>query len=403
MQYDAIIIGAGPAGLSCAKQLAAHKKKVLIIDKDPLGGTCLNYGCMPTKFRLKFSGDPEFLSRQRKMVDSLNLAIEKSLVKRGIDVVYGKACLSDQHTVLVDGQRFEGEYIVLAVGSRPRSLPGVSVDNERIFFAEQLLWQNPNRVKKMQIIGAGPIGIEFAFMYESVAEKIVVCDVADEVLPKEDREIANRLRVFMKKAGVEFRLGSPCTVDPDADLVLIAIGREADRDALDELLNGVPVVCGEAGFIQTDEFLRTSISSIFAIGECIGRAFYANTANFEGRIAAQNILGQMHPLSYPAVPRVVFSSPPIASVGIASDDLFYGMVNYPHGEMYYIYPVSGRLKIGLDRKDRVRFASMIGPNAEELISLFTLAIEKSVTYEELRQMLYVHPTLAEAVARVRFE
>ncbi len=403
MRYDAIIIGAGPAGLSCAKYLAAHKKKVLIVDKDPLGGTCLNYGCMPTKFRLKFSGDPEFLYKQRRMVDSLNLAIEKSLVKRGIDVVYGRACLSDQHTVLIDGQRFEGEYIVLAVGSRPRSIPGISVDNNRVFFAEQLLWQLPENINKMQIIGAGAIGIEFAFMYSSVAKKIIVCDVADEILPREDRDIASRLRVFMRKAGVEFRLGGPCTVDSDADLVLIAIGREADREALDELLNGVQVVCGDTGFIQTDEFLRTSVSNIFAIGECIGRAFYANTASFEGRVAAQNILGQMQPLSYPAVPRVVFSSPPVASVGVASDDLFYGMVNYPHGEMFYIYPLSGRLKIGVDKNDRIRFASMIGPNAQELIPLFTLAIEKSVSYEELRQMLYVHPTLAEAVARVRFE
>ncbi len=401
--YDVVIIGAGPAGLSASKTLAKAGKRVLIVDKDPVGGTCLNYGCMPTKFRLKFGSSPESLQRQRKMVEDLNKAIEKSLRKRGIDVLQGKARLKDRTVVEVGGKEVRASSVVLAVGSRPRGLPAVVVDNRRVFFAEQLLWHLPQRkVKRMQIIGAGAIGIEFAFMFRELAEEVLVCDLVEEILPREDKEIAGRLRAMMRRQGIEFQLGAPCKVDGSADLVLIGIGREPNWEGLEETLRGLELARDERGFLAVDESYRSSVEGIYCAGECIGRMFFANTASYEGKVCALSILGRQVGSGYPAIPRCVFSDPPLASVGEQRADLMYGSVNYPHGEMYYLYPVSGKIKIGIDGEERVRFVSMLGPGTPELLPLFTLAVEVGVEFSRLRDMLYVHPTLAEAIGRIRF-
>ncbi len=402
--YDVIVIGAGPAGLAACKVLAMNKKSVLLVDKDHLGGTCLNYGCMPTKFRLRFGrNNRSVLEDQRKMVESLNQAIEKNFKALGVDVRYGEATLKDEHIVLVDGEEFYGKYIFLGIGSKSRSLEGVEVDGRRIFYAEDLLWYFPEeRVGKFQIIGAGPIGIEFAFMFRELADEIVVCDIADEILPKEDRDIASRLRALMQKMGIKFQLGSKVMVDDSADIVLIGIGRVGKADELKALLGPVQVEVGERGFIRTDEFLRTSVSNIFAGGDCIGRQFFAHTALFEGKVAAMNILGRMVPLRYPAIPRVVFSDPPVASVGERQDDLVFETISFPHGEMFFLYPVMGKLKVGLTKDGVIKFASMVGPGASELVTFFTLAIDKNITLDEIRSIIYAHPTVAEAFSRLGY-
>ncbi len=404
-KYDVVVIGAGPAGLSASKTLAKAGKKVLIVDKDPLGGTCLNYGCMPTKFRLKFGRDRSSLDEQRKMVSSLNSAIEKSLRKRGIDVRIAKARIKEERLVELDsGEEVFGERVVVAIGSRPRRIPDVEFDGKRVFMAEDLLWYWPERpVNLMQIIGAGPIGIEFSFMFKDLAKRIVVCDVAEEILPREDKELAGRLRALMSKVEIEFELGRPCSVMDDADIVLIAIGREPNTHSYEELFSGsVKVDFDDRGFIKVDEYLSTSQNWLYAAGECIGKTFFANTASYEGKVVAQNILGRRVELKYPAIPRCVFSEPPLCSVGVASDDLTYGTLPYPHGEMYYLYPVSGKIKVGIDKDGVVKFAGMLGPGATELLPLFTLAVDKGIEFTALKEMLYVHPTLSEAIARIRF-
>ena len=403
-KYDVVVIGAGPSGLSVSKTVAKSGKKVLIVDKDPLGGTCLNYGCMPTKFRLRFGKDASSLEQQRKMVTSLNSAIEKSLRKQGIDVLRGKAQIKDERLVVVDGKEILAENVVVTIGSKSRTLLGVEFDGRRIFRAEDLLWYWPNReINLLQIIGAGPIGIEFAFMFRPLAKRIVVCDVADEILPREDKELAGRLRAFMKKMGVEFILGRSSSLIEEADIVLISIGREADKEGIEELFSGqIKVDLTESGYINVDEYLCSSVDWIYCAGECIGKMFFAYTASYEGKVCALNLLGKKRPIFYPAIPRCVFSDPPFCSVGFPEQGLIYGTLNYPHGEMYYLYPVTGKIKVGIDSQGIVRFAGIFGPGASELLPLFTLAIEKEMRFSDLKEMLYVHPTLSEAVARINF-
>ncbi len=403
--YDVVVIGAGPAGLSASRILARGGKKVLIVDKDPLGGTCLNYGCIPTKFRLRFGREVNCLEKQRKVVNSLNSAIEKSLRKQGIDVMIGQARIRDEGLLTVDGKEVRTERIVVAIGSKPKELPGVKFDMARIFRPEDLLWYWPSKeINLLQIVGAGPIGIEFAFMFRSLAKRIIVCDIAEEILPSEDKDLTGRLRISMQNVGIEFVLGGPCEIMKDADLVLVAIGREPNRESINTLFSGmVKVDLDERGYIKVDEYLRSSVDWIYCAGECMGKMFFANTASYEGKICAFNILGRKRPLSYPAVPRCVFSDPPLAVVGHQEENLTYSMINYPHGEMYYLYPVSGRIKIGIDPQGIIRFAGILGPGATELLPLFTLAVEKGMSISDLQEILYVHPTLSEAIARINVE
>ncbi len=403
--FFAVIIGAGPAGLACARALAMAGKRVALVDKNPVGGVCLNNGCIPTKFRLSRLNEAvsDVLPAQRKAVDDVVSAIENSLKRSVIEVVYGEAVIDSPSSVVVDGRVLFAENIVLAVGSSPRPLPDLPFDGERVFSAEELLWkQSLSDNSVLRIVGAGAIGIEFAFMFRGVVDKVVVYEVADEILPNEDAELASRLRAIMRKLGIEFQLGRPVASDAlSSGTVLVGIGRVA-HNGLDSLLNNLDIARDNAGFIKTDEFYRTSIKNVYAIGECRGKIFLANPANYEGKQAARVLLGEPpEPLEY--VSRCVFSNPVIGFVGEASDDLEYGSIAFPHGEMRLIYPIAGKLKLGIDGKGVLKYAGILGPGAAELLPFFELAIKKAITFKELKGLLYVHPTVCEAVARVRFK
>ncbi len=400
----AIVIGAGPAGLGCARALARGGKKVVLIDANPVGGVCLNNGCIPTKFRLARLNTPlqELLPKQRKVVNDMVSAIENSMSRIGVEIVYGFAKLLDKNVVEVEGRQFKAEHIILAIGSSPRELNGITIDNERVFFAEEMLWKEgfPD-YSGLNIIGAGPIGIEFAFMMRPIFEEIIVRDVANEILPSEDKDIASRLRAVMRKQGIKFELGKPADISDLDGVVLIGIGRNPNKSS-SALLNGIDIKRDNRGFIKTDANFMTSVEGIYAIGECRGAVFLANPASFDGKQLAGILLGRKaFPLE--VVPRCVFSNPVACFVGKMADNLSYGEAAFPHGEMRLIYPVSGKMKIGVDDKNIVKYAAVLGPGAAELASFFELAIKKRVSFDELRNLLYVHPTVSEAIARVKFK
>ena len=445
--YDVTVLGGGPGGYVAAIRAAQLGLKVGLVEREKLGGICLNWGCIPSKALLKsaeiyttFKRAEEFgfsykdlsfdfskiIQRSRNVSDRITKGVEFLMKKNKIEVIYGTGILKGKNTISVtkDGKTtdtVQSKSIILATGGRPRSVPGVTIDRKKIITSTEAMTLKA-QPKSMVVIGGGAIGIEFAYFYNALGTKVTVIEMLPSILPLEDRENTKIVQSSLKKAGIEIltdtkvesvKVGSEVEVAVSSsegkktvkgEVALMAIGVQGNSENLGLESLGVNV---EKGFIKVDEFGRTSVAGIYAIGDVSGPPLLAHVASHEGIVAAEHIAGKAkHGLDRTVFPSCTYCQPQVASVGLteeaaraAGHKVKIGKFPFrPLGKAMAIGETEGQVKLIFDEKyGELLGAHIVGSEATELISELVTAKALETTYEELWRTMHAHPTLAEAV------
>lgn len=422
--YDLIVIGAGWAGFSAAEYASGIGLKVALVDRGLLGGTCLNYGCIPTKTLLnttklfsqfkkcaKFGincSQPDIdLTRLNQRVKEINSqlrgGLEFRLKSRKIDFFKSHAELVSPNQAKIEGSVLEAKYILISTGSRPIELPKIKFDGTKIISSTEAL-EISDVPRGLLIIGGGVIGCEFAEIYGSLGSAVEIVELTSGLLPGMDREVSRKLEVILKKRGVKISLNTDASaLDFGAyDKILLCVGRAAHSDCL-----GSVEVKKERGRILVDEYLRTSIPNIYSAGDCIGGFLLAHVASYEGRLAVKNMFGaDKEKASYRAVPSAVFTNPEIAAVGLSEEaaraefgEIIIKKFDFRAlGMSYVLDETEGFVKIIADKDESILGASIVGPKASELIHVITLALNNRMKLSQVRDTIFAHPTISEAIS-----
>jgi dihydrolipoamide dehydrogenase len=435
--YDVIVIGGGPGGYVAAIRLAQLGKKVAIIEKENLGGTCTNKGCIPTKALLTAAHlYTDIISKSKKLgvkVDNVSYelsgimkhmnksvtmsrkGIEYLMKKNNIDVFKGIGEILDKNHVKVNDDIIEGEYLILAHGSIPSMFPPFN-QIEGIWTSDDV-FKMTELPDSIVIIGGGVIGIEFATFFASLGKKVHVVELADHILPFEDADIAQEVKKSLIKKGVKVYEKTKVKdvkkdenyiviaesengeIELTADRVLLAVGRSPNIPE-DVKKLGVTIERG----VVTDNTLKTSIDNIYAIGDIRAKIMLAHVAMFEGIVAAHNIAGEKMEMDYSAVPSIIFSSPEIASTGLKEKDLDPDKIiigKFPvsaNGRARTMEERDGFAKVIADKETKkVLGFAVVSPSATDMIMEGVLAVKHGLTVEEIANSIHPHPTLTETI------
>ena len=448
--FDLIVIGGGPGGYICAIRAAQLGMQVACVEKrDTLGGTCLNVGCIPSKALLHSSelyahipaladmgiatGSlsldlPAMMSHKDKTVGELTKGIEFLFKKNKVTHIAGTAKITAPGSVQValsggGEQTLSAGNIVIATGSEPAGLPGIDIDEDRIVSSTGALSLS-EVPKRLLVVGGGVIGLELGSVWARLGAEVTVVEFLDHIVPGADSDIRKEFQRALKKQGIGFRLSTKVTgiekagtslkvtVEPaeggaaeelPADIALIAIGRRPYTEGLGLEELGVAT---ERGMIVTDPHYQTNISGIFAIGDVIAGPMLAHKAEDEGVAVAELLAGQAGHVNYAAIPSVVYTAPEVAWVGRTEDELKAEDVRYCAGKASFAAnarakaagETAGFVKILADAEtDRILGVHMIGPDAGNMISEATLAMEFGGAAEDLARTCHAHPTLAETI------
>lgn len=445
---DLVIIGGGPGGYLAAMRGAQLGKRVTLIDQDRIGGTCINYGCIPTKYLLhqtkvlkEVSGTrtlegpvadvrlnwPKVQQGRQAVVDQLVKGLVFLLEKGQVEILKAPARLRADRSVVVrsaDGSSiFEAGKVIVATGSRAAGLPFLKADGRRVLTSTEAL-ELPEVPKSLLVIGAGAIGLEMGSIYRRLGAEVTVLEILPQILPGSDREAVTRLERALKKQGLkiftEMRIEDAVVEDGavtlkgvqlrtnqpfayQAEKVLLSAGR---KPYMEGLFEGPPFLEMERGFIKVDTSLRTSAAGIYAIGDVIGGKLLAHKAYHDALVAVENAVGAGgRTVEYQAMPMAVFSEPEFASVGLTQEEAAAGGMAVKSG----VFPLqaSGRamtmgasdglVKVLADDADRVVGAHVVAPGASDMLPVLTMAVSRGMTLKDLDSIVYVHPTLSEAI------
>ncbi len=440
------ILGGGPAGYVAAIRAAQLGAEVVLIEENKLGGVCLNQGCIPTKSLLRngevaalikksmeFGIDANIekigwqsaLSRKERVVKNLLIGLDSLIAENKIALLKGKGVVLNPREIRVEAEsesiQITCEKLIITVGSEPLvpNIPGMGLTNVLTSDEALELQEIPS---SLVIVGAGVIGLEFADLFNRVGAKVTVLEMKSCILKEEDREITEELLKVLKRKGIGFKLGAEVKEIKEegdalnilvdnrgketvfkAEKVLIAVGRKSKTYAPDLVDLGLHMV---QGAIAVNEKMETNISGVYAAGDVIGGKLLAHLAYAEGRIAAENALGQETRLNYDAVPSCVYTDPEIASVGINEEEaekrgikVKTGSFELRHnGRALTLGEREGYVKVVVHGETGVILGGQIlGPHASEMISELTLAVTLGVKAKTLVEMIHPHPTLSEAV------
>ena len=419
-QFDLIVIGSGPGGYTTAAEAAAKGNRVAIVERDHLGGTCLNRGCIPTKVICHGaeSGQSfdEICARRNEVVNQLREGV--ATVLSGVTVFHGNAIFNDPHTLAIEGPdmtEITAPKIIIATGSEPAALPIPGAD--LAMNSDQLLALD-SLPASLAIIGGGVIGMEFASALNALGVKVSVIEYCPEILPSIDPEIAKRLRMTLKRRGIDFQIGAAVTgiaITPDgryevtyeakgktkaveADRVLMAVGRRA---VLPQGFETTGVTLTPRGFIDTDNNFATSVEGIYAIGDVNGKCLLAHAAEAQGK----RVLGI--PVNLDMIPAVCFTSPAVATAGLTADQLRKQGIEpreatatfRSNGYALAIGEPDGLVKIITDGNGVVKGVHICGPHAADLIAEGALAVSCGLNVADINKTVHAHPTLAETFAK----
>jgi dihydrolipoamide dehydrogenase len=448
-RYDLVVLGGGSGGYACALRAAELGKRVALIEKDKVGGTCLHRGCIPTKallhaaeiadqardstkFGIKttFEGIemPGVLSYQSSVVDRLWKGLQSTIASRKIDTVIGDGRLISPTSVRVNDTVYEADHVVLATGSEPRSLPGLDVDGTRVITSDDAL--RLDRVPRSVIVlGGGVIGVEFASVWRSFGADVTIVELLPQLLPLEDESSAKHLQRMFRRRGISFQLntvfesvkhsevGVTVTLvggkTLEAELLLVAVGRGPVSSGLGYEENGVTI---DRGFVVVDDLCRTNVPTISAVGDLVttpqqGHPQLAHVGFAEGILVAERVSGlDVHPIDYAGVPRITYSDPEVASVGLTSAQIAErGIevveVNYPLGGngKSVILQTQGSAKVfaeaGSDGSGpgRVLGVHLVGSRVGELIAEGQLIYNWDAEPSDVAQLIHPHPTQSEII------
>ncbi len=449
MSYDLVVIGSGPGGYVAAIRASQLGMKVGVVEKAELGGVCLNWGCIPTKSLLKSAQVFEYLNhaqdyginidgkasadfsamvkRSREVAGGMSKGIQFLFKKNKIEVIEGTGKLTKDKKVEVtrnDGKKetVEAKHILLATGARSRQLPNLPQDGEKIIGYRKAMTLE-KQPESMIVVGSGAIGSEFAYFYNSIGTKVTLVEYLDNVVPLEDEEVSKQLGRSFKKAGLKVMTSSEVTkVDTsgkkvkvtvktkkgeeniEADIVLSAVGIAPNIEDIGLEEAGVEI---EKGRVKVDEFYRTSVEGVYAIGDIVPGQALAHTASAEGIICVEKIAGEkVEPLNYGNIPACTYTSPEVASVGMtekaakeAGYELKVGKFPFSaSGKASAAGQKEGFVKLIFDAKyGELLGAHMIGANVTEMIAELVTARKLETTGHEIIKAVHPHPTMSEAV------
>jgi len=455
MDYDVIIIGSGPGGYVTAIRAGQLGMKVAVVEKENLGGVCLNWGCIPTKSLLKSAqvfeyskhaadygvnvdGDikpdfPAMIKRSRDVAEKMSKGVSFLFKKNKVETIQGTGKLAGKNTVEVTGEsgkknKYTAKHIILATGARSRELPDLKQDGKKIIgYREALsLEKQPG---SMLVVGAGAIGSEFAWFYHSIGTKVTLVEFMPNVVPNEDEEVAKQLARSFKKMKMKVLTGSTvkkvdtsgdkCKVtvktnkgeeNVEVDVVLSAVGITPNTDSIGLEEAGVET---EKGLVKVDEYYRTDIEGIYAIGDIIAGPALAHVASAEGIVCIEKIAGfDTDSLDYNNMPACTYTNPEVASVGLteakAKEEGYEVKVGrFPFsasGKANAAGQREGFVKLVFDTKyGELLGAHMIGGNVTEMIAELVVAKKLEITSHELIKTVHPHPTMSEAIMEAAAE
>lgn len=449
-EYDVVVLGAGPGGYVAAIRSSQLGLKTAIIDKQWIGGVCLNVGCIPSKALLKNAevantlrkGSKEFgfsfdnlnldysvaVKRSRQVSNRLTKGVGFLMKKNNIDVIMGTGKLVSKNKISVtaeDGssQDVVAKNIIVATGAHSTQIPGVEIDGEKILSYQEAILQT-KQPKSVVIIGAGAIGVEFATIWNGYGTEVTIVEMLPRLVPLEDEEISQELGKAFKKAGIKSLTGHrvekieatdagvKVTVSQDgtekvieAEQTLVAIGFRPNSAGLG--LEELGVEIDKRGFIQIDDRMSTNVPGIWALGDVTGKLLLAHVASAQGIVCAENIANhETIKLDYRMMPRATYCQPQVASFGLTEEqakvegyEVKVGRFPFQaNGKSLGLGESTGFIKIISDVKyGEILGAHMIGPEVSELLPELTLAQKMELTAEEIARNVHAHPTLSEVI------
>ncbi len=452
--YDVVVIGTGPGGYETAIRSAQLGFKTAVIEKNKLGGVCLNIGCIPTKALLKSAEVMAYAShfeeygltgqakadfakvieRSRGVADKMNKGVAYLMKKNKIDVIMGHATLEGKGQISVkpsetmDGEQVgenttvQAKHIIVATGARAREIPPLPVDGKKVItYKEAMLQKTPP--KRLVVVGAGAIGVEFAYFYHHMGTEVTIIEVMDRLVPVEDADVSKELEKAYKKMGVKLMTGAQVQgVDTKGKAVKVQVKTKKGEETIecDQVLSAVGVVGNvenigleklgiktDRGSIVVDEFGRTNVEGIYAIGDVAGAPWLAHKASHEGIVCVEKIAGKdPHPLDKRNIPGCTYCNPQIGSVGYteaaakeAGYDIKVGKFPFSaNGKASAIGHMEGFVKVIYDAKyGEFLGCHIIGAEATEMIAEAVTARTLETTAHEIMEAIHPHPTLSEAV------
>jgi dihydrolipoamide dehydrogenase len=454
--YDCIIIGSGPGGYETAIRATQLGMSTAIVEKDKLGGVCLNVGCIPTKALLKsaevmaqsnhlddygleldgtVSPDfPSVIERSRGAANQMNQGVQFLMKKNDIDVLRGHGRLTDADTVEIepsvtmDGEEVgeertvTAEHVILATGARPNELPFLPIDGEDVLSYKEAMLQT-EQPDSMVIVGAGAIGVEFAYFYHNMGTDVTIIEVEDRIVPAEDKDVSKELQKAYKKKGIDVMTGANVQgVDKDQDPLQVEVetGDGTEHIECDQVLSAVGVVGNvedlgleevgvetEGNDIVVDDYYRTNVDGVYAIGDVTGAPWLAHKASHEGILCVEKIAGHdVRPIDKVDIPACTYCQPQIASVGHTEEeakaegyDVKVGKFPFKaNGKAAALGHQDGFVKTIYDEKyGEFLGCHIIGQDATELIAEVVAARKLETTGFEIMESMHPHPTLSEAV------
>lgn len=440
-----MVIGGGPGGYVAAIRAAQMGAEVALVEKDEVGGTCLNWGCIPTKalvagaetlHRIRRSEEfgihvgevsidfARLVERKDAVVNKLVTGVQFLLKKNKIELIRGTAKLAGTGKVVVDLKdggtlECEAENIILATGTRPALIPAWGYDGERVITSNEAL-SLKEVPGELLIIGGGVIGCEFACIFAEIGCRVTIVEAMPSILPLVERDAARQMQTLLKRKGITIKTKVKIekvekTADKviahleggeaiAADKMLISIGRSMNTSGLG--LEEAGVILGQRGEVVVDEYLRTSVPGIYAIGDITGKVQLAHVASAQAMVAVENMMGHNRKMDYDVVPSCIFTMPEMAGVGLTIQQceekgLKPKVGKFPFmasGKAAAMGETDGFVKILADPEtDKVLGVHMLGPHATDLIAEAALAIKLGATVEQITHVIHAHPTLAEAI------
>jgi dihydrolipoamide dehydrogenase len=454
--YDCVIVGSGPGGYETAVRASQLGMDTAIVEKNKLGGVCLNVGCIPTKALLKSAevmaesthlsdygleldgtvtpNFPKVIERSRGAANQMNQGVQFLMKKNDIDVLYGHGRLTADSTVEIepstnmDGEEVGEErtvtadHVILATGARPNELPFLPIDGEHVLNYEHAMLQK-EQPDSMVIVGAGAIGVEFGYFYHHMGTEVTIIEVEDRMVPNEDKDVSKELEKAYKKAGINVMTGANVQgVDKDAEPLQVEVetGDGTEHLECDQVLSAVGVIGNvedlgleEVGVdtdgndIVVDDFYRTTVDGVYAIGDVTGAPWLAHKASHEGILCVEKIAGHdVRPIDKTDIPACTYCQPQIASVGYTEEeakeegyDVMVGKFPFKaNGKAAALGHQDGFVKTIYDEKyGEFLGCHIIGSEATELIAEVVTSRKLETTGHEIMESMHPHPTLSEAV------
>lgn len=437
-----VVIGSGPGGYVAAIRASQLGAEVVLIEKDLVGGTCLNRGCIPTKsliasaeiyekvkhsykYGIYIDGDvkvnfSEIIKRKNKIVETLRKGLLQIIKSNNIRLVYGTARFLGKNLIHIkkndnSEENIAFDYAIIATGSSPASVGSLIPDNINILTSDSIL-ELDKQPESLVIVGGGVIGCELGYIFRTLGTRVYIVEILEHILSGEDRDVSDFVKREFKRQKIKIytqttvesvdntdkllKIALSNGINIEAEKILLSVGRKLNTDDLN--LDAIGISLSDGGVVPVNDYLQTAADNIYAVGDITGKAMLAHVASMQGIIAAENIFGEKRKMDYSIIPSVIFINPEIASVGVKgseTEELLTGKFMFrASGKAQAIGEVSGFAKVYIDKKTGIiKGATIAGPHASDIISTVAIAISAELTAEDFISTIHAHPTLPEVI------